>query len=838
MTSSRRIVLGACPTTAVARLEEELGIGPVTAQVLVRRGHDDPAAARAWLAADESHPPTAFAGMDAAVALVRRHLAAGSRITIHGDYDVDGVCSTAILVRALRSLAGAAPDRASDGSAEAEGALDRAPHGSAATDGGRVDWYLPSRLEDGYGLRSHTVERLAARGTGLLITADCAITAVDEVAQARAAGIDVLVTDHHAPRADGVLPDAPIVHPAVCGYPYPHLCAAAVAHKLAEALGAPTAAEDLDLVALATVADVVPLTGENRRLVREGLGALRVTRKPGLRALMAVTRCDAPRLDARAVGFRLAPRINAAGRLRRADAGLELALTEDRARAQAVAEELDRVNLERRAVEQRMLFEAEAQVREQPDAIAHVVWSEGWHAGVAGIVASRLAERTHRPAVVIALEGDRGTGSARSIPAFDLLGGLDACGAHLVRHGGHRAAAGLEIERASLEAFRDAFRAHARGVLTDEDLVAAQRVDAIAAGGDVGHALAEELARLEPFGHGNPGVTLLLPAARLADPRPMGEQRQHVRFTVESGGIRAKAVAFSCDGRLPVDADTPADAAVSLELDHWNGTVEPRLVLKHAQPSVPGPIDVVGEPARWLDPGPDAYLTAALAAVASEPAPPRADAPPVLRAAPVDRRDRGVAGTLAALVASGEPVLAVCADVPARLPGLRVRLGGFALTDWAALEDDPALAGAYDHVVAIDPPPLPALVAHATVLAWGTPELHFARQIHEREYRLRDQLATLYRSLRGAGGADGEHLGSLLRGEGTPRSHRLAGRLLRVLAELDVVVCDPASRRVAVPDAPRTDLERSPTYRACDRRLEEGLRWLTERTAAPAARAA
>jgi single-stranded-DNA-specific exonuclease len=818
----RRIEVAPCPTADVARLEAELGCSHVIAQVLVRRGLGEPAAARAWLAADEAHPLAAFGGLDEAVALVRRHLEDGSRITIHGDYDVDGVCATAILVRALRAL------------------------------GAEVDWYLPSRTEDGYGLRAHTVARLAATGTKLLITADCAITAVEEVAAARAAGMDVLVTDHHAPRADGALPDAPIVHPGVCGYPFPELCAAAVAHKLAEALGAPTAAEDLDLVALATVADVVPLRGENRRLVREGLQALRTTRKPGLRALMDVTRCDAPRLDARAVGFRLAPRINAAGRLQRADAGLELVLTESPERALAVAEELDHVNAERRLVEQRMLFEAEAQVRAQlageaglgaPDAaplaapdgvalaapaappLALVVAGEGWHPGVAGIVASRLAERHHRPAVVIALDGDRGTGSARSIPAYDLLGGLNACAEHLLRHGGHRAAAGLEIEAAAIDAFRAALAAHAAATLTPEDLVPIQRVDAIVAGGDVGHALAEELARLEPFGHGNPDVTLLLPAARLADPRPMGEGR-HVRFLVESGGTRARAVAFGCDGRLPVDDATPADVAVTLELNHYNGSVEPRLVLRHAQPCTPAPIAVLGEPEDYLA-GAFAELTAPLSGAVPAP----------LRPAPLDRRDRGVAGTLASLVASGEPVLAVCADVPARLTGLRERLGGFALVSWAALEADPALARPYAHVVALDPPPWQAALAHATVLAWGGPELHFARQIHEREYRLRDPLAALYRALRDAGAAQDGRLVALLQGEDGPRSAPLAGRLLRVLHELELVELDVERRALRVPPARRTELERSTAFCAYERRLHEGLAWLSDRTA-PAARAA
>ena len=354
--------------------------------------------------------------------------------------------------------------------------------------GADVDWYLPSRIDDGYGLAAATVERLAARGTDLLVTVDCAITAVEEVAQARAAGLDVVVTDHHAPRADGRLPDAPIVHPRIGGYPCTDLCAAAVAYKLAQALLAAAgedpamADEDLDLVALATVADVVPLLGENRRLVRAGLRALASTRKPGLRALMDVARVDPSTLDASAIGFRLGPRLNAAGRLYRADAGLELLLTEDRDRARAVAAELDAVNAERRDVETRIRFEAEKQVAEQGAAAAYVLAAEDWHPGVIGIVAARVAERHHRPAVLIALRGEEGTGSGRSIPGFDLLGGLEAASRHLLRHGGHRAAAGLTIERGQVDAFRESFAAHAAGVLTPEDLRPEVRVDAVVPG--------------------------------------------------------------------------------------------------------------------------------------------------------------------------------------------------------------------------------------------------------------------------------------------------------------------------------------------------------------------
>src|ERR1035441_3214911 len=293
--SSCRFEIAECPPEHVRRLRR-LGVSGPLAQVLVRRGLADPERARAFLAGDEEHSPAAFAGIGEAVELVLRHVRDGERITIHGDYDVDGICSTAVLVRALREL------------------------------GGDVDSYLPDRASDGYGLAADTVRRLAARGTRLLITVDCAITAVEEVELARELGMEVLVTDHHSPRADGVLPRAPIVHPALCGYPCRDLCATAVAHKLAQALF--TAAgrdpgelrQDLDLVALATIADVVPLLGENRTLVRRGLRALAGTAKPGLRALMAVARVDPGRADERSVGFALAPRLNAAGRMHRADA--------------------------------------------------------------------------------------------------------------------------------------------------------------------------------------------------------------------------------------------------------------------------------------------------------------------------------------------------------------------------------------------------------------------------------------------------------------------------------------------------------------------------------------
>jgi single-stranded-DNA-specific exonuclease len=544
-----------------------LGVSGPLAQVLVRRGLDEPAQARAFLAADEEHPPTAFVGIEQAIEPILRNVCSGERITIHGDYDVDGVCSTAVLVRSLRRI------------------------------GGNVDWYLPDRATDGYGLNLLTVQRLAERGTRLLVTVDCAITAVDEVEAAKALGMEVVVTDHHARRADGALPQAPIVHPAICDYPCQELCATAVAYKLAQALesaAAPRSSvsaraaraleEDLDLVALATIADVVPLVGENRTLVRRGLRALAGTAKPGLRALMAVARVDPGKLNERSVGFALAPRLNAAGRMHRADAGLELILTEDPARAAEVAQELDRANYERRQVETRIRYEAEAQVASLGERSAYVLAGEGWHAGVIGIVASRLAERNRCPVVLIALDGDLGKGSGRSIEAFDLLAGLTACGGHLRRFGGHRAAAGLEIERGRVEGFAAALCTHAEQVLSPADMVPVERVDAVVGCDQLGMDLAEELQTLAPFGRGNPGVALLVADATFSDVRPMGEGK-HARFTVQSCGARSRGVAFGMGGCLPVGEGEAAEATFTLEINEWNGVTEPRLVLRHARPT-------------------------------------------------------------------------------------------------------------------------------------------------------------------------------------------------------------------------------------------------------------
>jgi single-stranded-DNA-specific exonuclease len=543
--------------SAADDLARELSLHDVTAAVLVRRGYADPEAAGRFLAAEmPGHDPNLLGDMEAAVRRIRAAVAEGKRICVHGDYDVDGICATALAVVFLREL------------------------------GADVVWHLPSRFEEGYGVSSETLGRLVEEGVGLVLTVDCGITAVEEIAEAKALGLEVVVTDHHRPGP--TLPDCPIVATRPSDYPFPELCGTGVVFKLGEALlgaDSPAVRRQLDLVALATVADVVPLLDENRALATAGLRALSSTRRPGLQALMQSAHVDPATVDASAIGFRLAPRINAAGRLCRPDIALELILTEDKARAKELAAELEELNRERQAVEDRIVREAVALVEALPPKESrrrgYVLWSEDWHEGVIGIVASRLVERFNRPVVLVTGSGEGWKGSGRSIGSFDLHGALAACAAHLERFGGHRAAAGLSILPENLEAFGEAFAAHADAVLDEQDLVPVTSVDAVVAGRDLTLGLAQELERLAPFGLGNPDVTLLVPACQAVSPATVGEGK-HLRFRVNQHGQDAgSAIAFGQGSQLDrLRAEGRFDVACRLKENHWNGTVAPQLVVR------------------------------------------------------------------------------------------------------------------------------------------------------------------------------------------------------------------------------------------------------------------
>jgi single-stranded-DNA-specific exonuclease len=781
-------------------LARGLGVSPVVGAILARRGFGDLEEARRFLAAEQSHDPLTLPGVPAACELILAHVERGSSIAVFGDYDVDGVCSTAMLLRTLRAL-GADPV-----------------------------WELPSRFDEGYGLSEGAVARLAGRGVGLLVTVDCGITAVEPVAAARSAGLDVVVTDHHRPGE--TLPDCAVVHPALGDYGCPELCASGVVLKLSAALYAAAgrdpaqAGEDADLAALATVCDLVPLRGENRRIVREGLVELGRTRKPGLGALMEIGGVAPAELSEHALGFRLGPRINAAGRMQRADAALELLLTDDPARAGEVARELDFLNRDRQEAETRILFAAEAAAAAQAHQAAIVVAGEGWHPGVVGIVASRLVERWRRPCVVIALDSAAehpraGRGSGRSISAYDLHAGLAACSEHLVRFGGHRMAAGVELDGDSVEPFRRALAAHAAAALSPDDLIPVERVDAVVPGGDLGLELAEDLELLRPFGMGNPQPTLLVPAARFERVTAMGEDKEHSRFTlVTAGGARSRGVAFRSPPRDLAPAQERAhDIALRLEKNRWNGTVEPRVLLRALCPTEPGELEALGEEQPFWD-----ELRSVLE---QEPGPTEVAAGIV-----EDRRREGFAGVAGDLFSSGEAVLVAVADVPRRRAGLEAVVAGLSdgpmpVVSWAVLGARPELAGGYEHLVALDPPPggMSDPLLNKTPrahLAWGPAEADFAITAYRAALDLRPQLTEVYRALRElAADAPPAGLEAALRGTGRyPRPATVCARLLRVLSELGLIELDLDTSSCRILEAVRSDLELSPTYRASREQLE------------------
>jgi single-stranded-DNA-specific exonuclease len=546
-----------CDWSRVEKLADALGVSETTATVLVRRGLEEPEAARAFLAAEPPrHDPFALGDMRRAVERIRSAIAAGERICVHGDYDVDGISATAVAVLVLREA------------------------------GADVEWRLPSRFEEGYGLAAETIEQLAEQGVDLVVTVDCGITAVEAVARARELGLDVVVTDHHRPGE--TLPDCPVVATRPSEYPCPELCGTGVVYTLARALlgdDHPVVAGVLDLVALATIADVVPLVDENRALAAAGLRTLARTSRPGLKALMRTARVDPAAIDATAVAFRLAPRINAAGRLGRPDLALELLLTDDPATARQLADTLEDLNRERQAVEERILREAVTRVESWPAERrarrGYVLWDDGWHEGVIGIVASRLVERFHRPVVLVARSGEGWKGSGRSVADFDLHAGLAACASHLGRFGGHRAAAGLSIETECLDAFSEAFGVHADAVLADADLRPTTTIDAIVPAGALTLELAQELDRLAPFGLGNPEPTLLVASVEAAGAGTVGEGK-HLRFRVrQQGRDGGSAIAFGLGGQLDRLRDAARfDVAFRLKENRWNGTVAPQLVVR------------------------------------------------------------------------------------------------------------------------------------------------------------------------------------------------------------------------------------------------------------------
>jgi single-stranded-DNA-specific exonuclease len=536
----------------IAALAAELHLPPIVCELLCRRGYIDVDPAKRYLRPrlEQLHDPERLLGLSVAVDRLTRAIAADETILVHGDYDVDGICSTTILVRTIRSL------------------------------GGRVVPFIPRRLEDGYDLTMAGVRAAVAENARVIVTCDCGTSAIEPVAAACAAGIDVIVSDHHLP--GGPLPDClAVINPkqAGCEYPDKDLAAAGIAFKIALALvkrlggDANVVLNMLDLVAMATIADVAPLRGENRIFARYGLRLMMNSPTLGLRALIRAAGLAGKPLTAGRVGFTLAPRLNAAGRLGHALRGVQLLTTEDEHEANVIARELEELNQQRQQVDRATLADARKKL-EQTDLDARwglVLSQEGWHPGVIGIVASRIVEETCRPVVMISLEGNEGKGSGRSIPAFDLHAGLSECRDLFVRFGGHRSAAGLTIERSRLEEFEQRFDAVAHERLTVDDLVPEVKVDVVVPLSALSGDLEVLLRHFEPHGIGNASPVFAITGARLATaPRLVGQG--HLKLWLSHEDARIDAIGWGMGSLIPELENWPSlDVAFRLERDDWNG---------------------------------------------------------------------------------------------------------------------------------------------------------------------------------------------------------------------------------------------------------------------------
>jgi single-stranded-DNA-specific exonuclease len=549
--TSRWIFPSEPPEAEIAALACELRIPPCAARLLYRRGYRDPASASRFLEPSlaDLHDPFLLRDMDCAVERIARAIAQREAIEIHGDYDVDGVTSTVILKKALE-LAGA-----------------------------NAGWHIPHRLHDGYGMQPAAMDEAVARGAKLIISVDNGTRADAAIARARALGLEVIVTDHHLPEAQ-LPPALALINPnrADCDYPNKNLCGAGVAFKLAHAvlLRGGLAESKLNrvlesllkLVAIATIADIVPLTGENRVIARHGLNGLADPRNPGLRALLEAAGIQGRVPNAREVGFRIAPAINASGRMDSASAAVRMFLTADAAEAAGIARDLFTLNQQRQAAERKIADEIFAVCDRPPDHEAALVfWGDGWHRGVVGIVASRVVERHRRPAIVLGVENGIAQGSGRSIEAFHLLEALESMRDEFTKFGGHAHAAGLTLPAANLERFRERFCGYAALRLSPEDFRPVVEIDAGVDAREIDDNLWRALERIGPFGPGNEQPMFAFREAEVAGP-PQPWKEKHARIAIRHGGRSLLLKGFGMADRCAELHGAPrADVAFEIERD-------------------------------------------------------------------------------------------------------------------------------------------------------------------------------------------------------------------------------------------------------------------------------
>ncbi len=539
-------------------LAKAAGVSGAVAKILLGRGITRPREVKAFLhgAAQPFYDPFLLKDMGIAVERIAKALGSREKIVIFGDYDVDGITSAALLYLFLREA------------------------------GASVSYYIPERQSEGYGLSLSALEHLAAGGVSLVVTVDCGISAAAEVANAPN-GLDIIITDHHNPPE--ILPKAlAVIDPKQkdCPYPYKELSGVGVAFKLCQGLWQTLSGTQemwtgyLDIVALGTVADIVPLTGENRELVRRGVKIMQQTENLGLKELVKLSRGQGGKLNTGLIGFSMAPRLNAAGRLTSAEIGVRLLTTEDEAEAAKLAAELDAENCQRQAIEKSILAEAQEMVTAQGGAKSVIVLAkEGWHAGVVGIVASRLVDKYYVPVVMISIGEDYGKGSCRSIDSFDIYGALCATSGCLLQFGGHHQAAGLTIAPDRIDEFRAALEEYAQKNLSPSDYLPVQKIDSqLDSIREIDDKLLAELDQLEPYGMGNPHPVLALKGAAIAEPTAIGAESEHLKFAVKENGAQISAIMWRNGSYSTALYDgVKADIAFVPEINNYRGVKEVRL---------------------------------------------------------------------------------------------------------------------------------------------------------------------------------------------------------------------------------------------------------------------
>src|SRR5688572_16168240 len=550
---------------AASVLANELKVSAVTARLLAMRGLTDPGEASRFLnpSLDQLYDPYRLAGLECAAERLMTAIANRERISVHGDYDVDGITSTVILRRALELL------------------------------GADVTHFIPERLTDGYGLQPGTIDRLHADGVKLIVSVDCGIRAAEAARRARELGVELIITDHHEP--DSEMPDCcAVVNPKRhdCSYPDKNLAGVGVALKLVQALCGRAGKSAwmpafVKIASIGTLADVVPLIGENRIIAKLGLQMLtKGPHKVGLRALFEAAGLSGKTIDSYHIGFMVAPRINAAGRMSTPDIATRLLLAVDEAmgeEAKSLAEQLETENLKRRQEDQDILAKAKKIVETDPEIGARsvlVVAGEGWHRGVIGIVASKLVDAFYRPAIVLSVDGDLAHGSCRSIPGFDMLACLESCAPLMKRFGGHKAAAGLQLDSARIREFRQAVNAHADTILGPDDLRPSLWLDGPLAFSDINERVMSEFAALAPFGPGNPRPKFHTGPVSIVDgPRLLKER--HLKMSVKQNGRVLRAIQWNAaeqNDRL-TSLKEGLEIAYTIEENEYQGTkyVELRL---------------------------------------------------------------------------------------------------------------------------------------------------------------------------------------------------------------------------------------------------------------------